>query len=160
MQQRTHDLYFRKSDNLYPIPFIGISCSNSTGSPFIGATTPSLCKILGGFAALPARPFELTRSDSRRTIAEASPLHGAYGGMDDTDNQEPVDPLTIGELITLAEAAEYAGLSKGSLHEYAKRGRLKAKKIGLYWVTTYAAVDEYLASRNLDNIPKKYRDRS
>jgi excisionase family DNA binding protein len=80
--------------------------------------------------------------------------------MDDTDNQEPVDPLTIGELITLAEAAEYAGLSKGSLHEYAKRGRLKAKKIGLYWVTTYAAVDEYLASRNLDNIPKKYRDRS
>jgi excisionase family DNA binding protein len=78
---------------------------------------------------------------------------------DDTDNQEPVDPLTVGELITLQEAAEYAGLAKSSLHEYAKKGRLKAKKLGLYWVTTRAAVDEYLASRSLDNIPKKYRDR-
>jgi len=70
------------------------------------------------------------------------------------------DPLTVGDLITLQEAAVYAGLAKGSLHEYVKRGRLKAKKIGLYWVTTRAAVDEYLSSRNLDNIPKRYRDRS
>ena len=76
------------------------------------------------------------------------------------DNVAPLDPLTIGELITLAEAAEYAGLSKESVHSYVKRGRLKAKKIGLYWVTTRAAVDEYLASRSLDNIPKKYRSRS
>ena len=74
-----------------------------------------------------------------------------------TDNQEPVDPLTVGELITLAEAAEYAGLSKESVHSYVKRGRLKAKKIGLYWITTRAAVDQYLTSRSLDNIPKKYR---
>lgn len=76
------------------------------------------------------------------------------------DNQNPADPLTVGELITLAEAAEYCGLTKGSLHEYVKRGRLKAKKLGLYWVTTRAAVDEYLASRNLDNIPKGRRTSS
>jgi excisionase family DNA binding protein len=79
---------------------------------------------------------------------------------DPTDNQEPVDPLTVGDLITLQEAAEYAGLAKDSLHDYIKRGRLKAKKVGRFWITTRAAVDEYLTSRNLDNIPKKYRDRS
>lgn len=77
--------------------------------------------------------------------------------MDDIDNQELVDPLTIGELITLAEAAEHAGLEKGTLHNYAKSGRLKAKKIGLYWVTTYAAVDEYLASRQPRRPPKNSR---
>jgi hypothetical protein len=76
------------------------------------------------------------------------------------NNQEPIDPLTVGELITLAEAAEYAGLAKRSLHNYALQGRLKAKKIGLYWVTTRAAIDEYLASRDVDSIPKKYRDHS
>ena len=73
------------------------------------------------------------------------------------DNAEPIDPLTVGELITLAEAAEYAGLDRGSMHNYVKRGRLKAKKLGWHWVTTRAAVDEYLASRSIDNIPKKYR---
>jgi len=76
-----------------------------------------------------------------------------------TDNKEPIDPLTVGELITLQEAAEYAGLSKGSLLVYAKNGRLKAKKRGWMWFTTRAAIDEYLLSRSLDNIPKKYRDR-
>lgn len=79
---------------------------------------------------------------------------------DPTDNQEPIDPLTVGELITLAEASEYAGLTRGSLKDYIKRGRLKAKKRGLQWFTTRAAVDEYLTSRSFDNIPKKYRDRS
>ena len=70
------------------------------------------------------------------------------------------DPLTVGELITLQEAAEYAGLTKGSLLVYAKNGRLKAKRRGWMWFTTQTAVDEYLTSRNLDNIPKKYRNRS
>ena len=80
--------------------------------------------------------------------------------MSDASDETPQDPLALGELITLAEAAEYAGLSKGSLHEYVKRGRLRAKKMGWMWVTTHAAVDEYLNSRSLDNIPKKYRDRT
>lgn len=68
-----------------------------------------------------------------------------------------VDPLTVGELISLQEAAEYAGLEKSTLHTYAKRGRLKAKRLGPIWVTTRASVDEYLRSRDIDSIPKKYR---
>ena len=80
--------------------------------------------------------------------------------MPDSSETMPPDPLTIGELITLAEAAEYAGLTKGSLFNYIKSGRLKAKRVGWQWLTTIAAVDEYLASRSFDNIPKKYRDRS
>ena len=77
---------------------------------------------------------------------------------DHDDTPQPVDPLTVGELITLAEAAEYAGLDKGSIHNYVKRGRLKARKRGWMWFTTQAAVDEYLTSRSFDNIPKKYRN--
>jgi len=76
------------------------------------------------------------------------------------EHEEPsgtTNPLTIGELITLQEAAEYAGLARDSIHGYIKRGRLKAKKKGWMWLTTQAAVDEYLASRSRDNIPKKYR---
>jgi len=69
------------------------------------------------------------------------------------------DPLTIGELIPLQEAAEYAGLVPGSLQAYIKRGRLRARKMGKMWVTTHAAVDAYLASRSLENVPKKYRNR-
>ena len=77
--------------------------------------------------------------------------------MTEPDDNQPIDPLKVGELITLQEAAEYAGLTKESLHGYAKRGRLRAKKLGPIWVTTRTAVDVYLASRSLENIPKKYR---
>jgi excisionase family DNA binding protein len=80
--------------------------------------------------------------------------------MSDDINIPQSDPLTIGDLITLQQAAVYCGLSKSSLHNYAKQGRLHAKKVGLYWVTTRAAVDEYLASRSLENIPRKYRHSS
>lgn len=74
-----------------------------------------------------------------------------------SEHEASIDPLTIGELITLEEAAEYAGLSKESIHNYVKRGRLKARKRGWMWFTTHAAVDEYLQSRDLNSIPKKYR---
>jgi excisionase family DNA binding protein len=77
--------------------------------------------------------------------------------MTDETNTPQTDPLTVGNLISLQEAAEYANLKQDSLHDYIKRGRLKAKKIGRFWVTTRAAVDEYLQSRHLENIPKKYR---
>ena len=77
--------------------------------------------------------------------------------MTNSSDNLPRDPLTVSELITLAEAAEYAGLNAETLVNYARRGRLRAKKLGWQWVTTRAAVDEYLASRSLDNIPKKYR---
>ena len=84
--------------------------------------------------------------------------HSAMSDQHDNQQHNPAaDPLTIGELISLQEAAEYAGLTKDSLQGYIKRERLKAKKIGNFWVTTYAAVDEYLQSRNVQNIPKKYR---
>lgn len=83
-----------------------------------------------------------------------------YGGMaDPKENQEPVDPLTVGELITLPQAAEYAGLTHDTLLNYVRRGRMKARKMGPIWVTTHAAIDEYLTSRDLNSIPKKYRDR-
>ena len=78
--------------------------------------------------------------------------------MADHSENTPRDPLAIGELMTLAEAAEYAGLHRDTLHNYAKRGRLKAKKIGKFWVTTQAAIDEYLSSRSLENIPTKHRN--
>ena len=77
--------------------------------------------------------------------------------MTDETNTPQTDPLTVGELISLQEAAAYAGLTKGTLHAYAKSGRLKAKKIGWMWVTTRAAVDQYLQSRDLESIPKRYR---
>lgn len=80
--------------------------------------------------------------------------------MPDNEHEEPVDPLTLGELMTLQEAADYCGLTRETLHGYVKRGRLKARKLGWMWVTTRAAVDEYLASRDLESIPKRYRDRT
>jgi excisionase family DNA binding protein len=77
---------------------------------------------------------------------------------EETYNPTPdQDPLTVGELISLQEAAAYANLKQDSLHDYIKRGRLRAKKIGRFWVTTRAALDEYLQSRHLENIPKKHR---
>jgi excisionase family DNA binding protein len=80
---------------------------------------------------------------------------------EETNTSRPEqDLLTVGDLITLQQAAEYCGLAKSSLHNYAKQGRLRAKKVGLYWVTTRAAIDQYLQSRHFENIPKKYRDRS
>ncbi len=76
---------------------------------------------------------------------------------DESNIQREEDPLTIGELITLQEAAEYSGLSNESIHSYVKKGRLKARKRGWMWFTTHAAVDQYLESRHTQNIPKKYR---
>ena len=73
-----------------------------------------------------------------------------------SSDQSP-DPLTIGELISLEEAALQIGLTHKSLRNYALKGRLRARKLGSQWVTTRAALDEYLQSRNLENIPKKYR---
>ena len=63
------------------------------------------------------------------------------------DQPTPLDPLTIGELISLADAAEKSGFSTTYLREIAQRGRLKAKKITGNWVTTLAAIEEYKSSR-------------
>jgi excisionase family DNA binding protein len=77
--------------------------------------------------------------------------------MIDETNTPQTDPLAVGELISLQEAAEYAGITKEALRNYVRRGRLRARKLGSQWVTTRAAIDEYLTSRHEENIPKKYR---
>jgi excisionase family DNA binding protein len=51
------------------------------------------------------------------------------------------------DLISLAQAAEYANLNAEFLRQLAVDGRLKAIKIGRNWVTTRSAVDTYLSNR-------------
>ena len=51
------------------------------------------------------------------------------------------------ELISLAEAAERYGFITAYLRQLARKGRLKAKKVGRDWVTTWADVEEYIRSR-------------
>ena len=50
-------------------------------------------------------------------------------------------------LISLPEAAKIYGFSAKYLSELAKKGRLKAQKIGHSYVTTPANVEEYIRSR-------------
>ena len=89
---------------------------------------------------------------------DATPILAYHTIMSDQQHNQAVDPLTVGELMSLQEAAEYAGLTRDSLQGYIYRNRLKAKKLGSIWVTTRVAVDEYLQSRDLESIPKKYRN--
>lgn len=63
----------------------------------------------------------------------------------------------IGDLRPLKELAAEFGFSYNTLRGYATRGRLRATKFGRQWATTRQAVEEYLASRHLENIPKRYR---
>ena len=51
----------------------------------------------------------------------------------------------VAELISLAEAAEICGLSAGHLGYLARKKKIWACKIGRNWVTTAAAVKEYIA---------------
>jgi len=57
------------------------------------------------------------------------------------------------ELISLSEAAAFAGMHPAHLRKLAERGDLKARKIGRNWVTTRRAVDEYLG-----DVEKRKRD--
>ena len=64
-------------------------------------------------------------------------------------NQSESDQDISGdELITMAEAAQISGLKQTSLQAYAANGRLKARKLGKFWVTTYNNLREYLDSRH------------
>lgn len=58
-------------------------------------------------------------------------------------------------LISLPEAAEMYGFSAGYLSNLARKGRLKAQKVGGTWVTTPANVEEYILSRQERGV---YRD--
>ena len=51
-------------------------------------------------------------------------------------------------LISLPEAAELYGLSHSYLRTLARKGRLKAKKVGTSWVTTPEDVEDYIRSRH------------
>jgi excisionase family DNA binding protein len=49
------------------------------------------------------------------------------------------------EWITLAQAAEISGFSRGHLRLLLRQGKLKGTKLGRDWLTTKAAIREYLA---------------
>jgi hypothetical protein len=66
---------------------------------------------------------------------------------DENEQPSPIDPLTIGELINLKEAADSSGFSVSYLRDIATSGRLRAKKIGRDWLTTRAAVEHYRLTR-------------
>ncbi len=61
-----------------------------------------------------------------------------------TDDQPAQDKH---ELITFAQAAEWYGFTTSYLRALAAKGRLKAQKVGNIWLTTPAAVEEYIRSR-------------
>lgn len=67
--------------------------------------------------------------------------------MSEDNQEENIDPLTIGELLPLIEAAQQSGFSRAYLVNIAESGRLAAKKIGSQWVTTMAAIEQYKKSR-------------
>lgn len=50
-------------------------------------------------------------------------------------------------LISLAEAADTYGFSQDYLGNLARKGRLKAQKVGSMWVTTPTDVEAYIQSR-------------
>lgn len=61
-------------------------------------------------------------------------------------------------LISLKEAAAQFGISRSHLELLARKGRLRAVKVGNSWVTTPAAVAQYVASPNLrSKDPYKYK---
>lgn len=63
------------------------------------------------------------------------------------DMPETSDTEDKHRLLSLAEAAEQYGFNRYYLAELAKKGRLKAQKIGHMWVTTPHDIEEYIASR-------------
>ena len=84
--------------------------------------------------------------------------HSAMSDQHDNQHHNPAaDPLTVGELRPLKELAQEFPLTYHSLRTYAKSGRLRAVKFGNQWATTRKAIEEYLATRDLDSVPKKYR---
>lgn len=58
-------------------------------------------------------------------------------------------------LISLPEAAELYGFNPKYLAQLANRGRLRAQKIGNYWVTTPIDMESYILSRKKTGV---YRD--
>ena len=55
--------------------------------------------------------------------------------------------LTIGDLISLADAAKIYGFDQTYLRQLIHRGRLQAQKIGRNWITSRSEMEKYIASR-------------
>lgn len=51
------------------------------------------------------------------------------------------------DLITFTQASELYGFTADYFYKLAKRGRIKAKRLGHFWVTTPADVEEFIKSR-------------
>ena len=67
---------------------------------------------------------------------------------DENEHTSPIDPLTIGELISLTEAAKRSGFSHSLFKQMAQNGRLPARKIGRNWATTMESVEVYKRNRS------------
>lgn len=61
------------------------------------------------------------------------------------DGAHENDKAAAERLISLAEAAEISGLSHDHLRNLVRAGTIWGTKIGRNWVTSEAAVKEYLA---------------
>jgi hypothetical protein len=86
------------------------------------------------------------------------PYYSDMMNDDTNDKSSQYDPLVIGELRPLTELGAEGPLSYESLRKYARSGKLRARRLGYQWFSTRAAIDAYLTSRHIENIPKKYRD--
>ena len=62
--------------------------------------------------------------------------------MSDATNNEDKQ-----RLISMGEAAELYGFTRFHFSQLAKKGRLKAKKVGGRWLTTPTDVEDYIQSR-------------
>ena len=65
--------------------------------------------------------------------------------MTNKDDESGEYQPSLGELLSLREAAELSGLSQPHLSLLIRQGKLWGTKIGRNWVTTEQAVREYLA---------------
>lgn len=59
------------------------------------------------------------------------------------------------QLISLADASARYGFSQAYLATLARKGRLRAQKLGSIWVTTPADMEAYISSRKQIGV---YRD--
>ena len=62
--------------------------------------------------------------------------------------------MDINSIISLRDASIICGLSPDHLRRLSEQGKLNAKKIGHNWVTTEAAINEYMEKRKPRGRPK------
>ena len=67
--------------------------------------------------------------------------------------------MGLRDWISLRQAEKRFKFSHIYLRNLIRRGRLRGNKIGRDWFTKERWVRNYLSSRSLKNIPKKYRRR-